>query len=145
MTRRVAKIKASALATRSAPNVPARERPARVSPFLRLAQFVLSWRRFGRILLVAVLALVVTVAVSPLVDWVYMTFFFSEATIIAPSLVSTAAGVVMYLAGWVLLVGTVGQPPMPRRATLVYLLVGILAVLLVAYLVIQGYSIVAET
>jgi hypothetical protein len=132
------------LSARSTPPPSGGNRPARGSLFLRLTQNVLLLPRLARIALVAGLALVVTVAFMPLVDWIYLSFFFSETTKVIPSLVSTAAGVVMYLAGWVLLVGMVGQPPAPRRATVVYLLVGIVAVLLVVVLVIQGYSIAVE-
>ncbi|MBZ0302122.1 MAG: hypothetical protein K8J31_20395, partial [Anaerolineae bacterium] len=64
--------------------------------------------RLIRVLLVALFALAVTLSVSPLVDIIYDRHFFSVHTVMIPALVSSGLGLVMYMLGWWLMVGTVG-------------------------------------
>lgn len=116
-------------------------RRRRAQPLLlQLIEYVLAWPRLVRIVLIAVFALAVTLALSPLVDYIYSENFFAVETVIVPSLVSAAFGLVMYMAGWWLMVGTVGEKPDARLATIIYLGLGILAVLTVGFLVARGVS-----
>ena len=75
-------------------------------PQSRLVGFIVRWPRLVRILTVALFALAVTLALSPLVDYIYDRYFFSMETRVVPSLVSSGFGLVMYLLGWWLMVGT---------------------------------------
>jgi hypothetical protein len=107
---------------------------------LRLARWLLSWPRALRMILVIAFALTVTIAFSPLVDNLYLSFFYTPATTVLPSIVSVALGLVMYVAGWRIIVGTVGETPAAQWAVLWYFGIGLLAVVLIIILVMQGIS-----
>jgi hypothetical protein len=94
----------------------------------------LSLARVWRLVMVGVFGLCFTLAVTPLVDNLYTTYFFSMDTRIVPSLVSSALGIVVYIAGWRLLVGMRGEVPKPTRAAFWYLVAGIVCVGLVLVL-----------
>lgn len=111
---------------------------SRPSLAARWAQAVLRMPRLTRVGLVSVFALSVTVAIFPLVDSVYVQFFFSQATVILPSLVSAGFGLLMYILGWWLLVGTVGEAPPARISVLWYVAVGLLAIVLIIVLALFG-------
>lgn len=106
---------------------------------LRLVRGVLKLPRPVRILLVAVFALAVTFALSPVIDAVYLRYFFSETTRILPSLVAAAAGLVMYALGWVVMIGTVGETPPERILVLWYSGLGLLVVALVIIMLAAGW------
>lgn len=106
----------------------------------RIVEQVLHWPRFVRVLLCALFALAVTLSLSPLVDEIYLRFFFSAQTVLLPSLISSAFGLVMYVIGWLLVIGTVGEAPLARTSVLIYLALGILAVIVVVFLVLRGVS-----
>jgi hypothetical protein len=99
---------------------------------------VLRLPRLARVGLVSLVALSVTVALFPLVDSVYVQFFFNQATVILPSLVSAGFGLVMYIVGWWLVVGTVGEAPPARTGVLWYAAFGLLAIVLIIVLVLFG-------
>ena len=101
---------------------------------------VLAWPRFVRILMCGLFALAVTLALSPLVDEIYLRFFFSEQTVLIPSLVSSTFGLLMYMLGWWLVIGTVGETPPARGSVLAYLALGLLAILVVVFLILRGVS-----
>jgi predicted cation transporter len=94
-----------------------------------------------RILLVSFFALATTLAVFPVVDEAYFRFLYNDATRLLPSLVSVGVGIIMYIWGWRLIIGTIGEAQPVRLAAFWYLVIGILAVLLVIGLLVQGYSI----
>ncbi len=94
-----------------------------------------------RILLVSLFALATTLALFPIVDEMYIRFIFDESTRLLPSLVSVGFGIVMYIGGWWLVVGTVGDERPVRPVIFWYLVIGILATLLVIILLLQGYAI----
>jgi hypothetical protein len=108
--------------------------------WLDVVSSLLKLPRLARIILAAVFALSMTLVVSPLVDNVYIRFMFTEQTRLLPSLVSTAAGIAMYVFGWWLIVGSSDVKPPARFAVLVYLILGILAVGLVVVLGLMGLS-----
>ncbi len=105
---------------------------------IRGVNWLLTLPRSVKIVLNGGFALSVTLALFPVVDEIYIRLFFNENTVIAPALVSVSFGLVMYLAGWMLIVGTVGEHPPARLAVLWYCGIGILAVFVVILLVIQG-------
>ena len=92
---------------------------------------LLALPRVVKMLIAGVLALATTLAVSPIVDELYLRFFYTRSTIIAPSLISAGIGFVMYIVGWQLIVGTVGEQPENQSPVLWYLLIGLLALILV--------------
>ncbi|MBZ0279665.1 MAG: hypothetical protein K8L97_02915 [Anaerolineae bacterium] len=106
----------------------------------RLLRWILELPRFVRFLVVGIFALAVTIAASPLVDNIYLRYLFNEQTVVLPSLVSVGLGVIMYLLGWWLIVGTVGETAPTRKAVLWYVGIGMLSVFLVIILIINGYS-----
>lgn len=108
----------------------------------RPAAWIARWPRLVRILIVALFALAVTLALSPLVDYLYDRFFFSMQTREVPSLVSASFGLLMYLLGWWLMVGTVGEKPEARAALLWYIGTGVAALLFVVFLLVRGVSLV---
>jgi hypothetical protein len=103
---------------------------------------LLGFPRMMRIVLAGVFALAVTLALSPIIDQLYLAYFFSEDTLMLPSLVAGGLGILMYVAGWFLLVGFVGEDRTSSWMVILYLLIGVLAIVLVliwaARLVIMG-------
>jgi hypothetical protein len=106
---------------------------------------LLKLPRFARIVFAGIFALATTLAISPLVDYVYLRYMFTEESRLLPSLVSAGAGLGMYLIGWWLLVGGVDQLPPARRALLLYVMVSILIVGLVIILALAGLSSASTT
>ncbi|GAB4510453.1 MAG: hypothetical protein OHK0046_07310 [Anaerolineae bacterium] len=101
------------------------------TPGAFLVRAVLSLPRLIRILIAGVFALATVLAVSPIVDEIYLLFFYSPATALVPSLISAALGVMMYLIGWQMIVGTVGEPKRAPRGVLWYFGIGLFALLIV--------------
>ena len=108
-------------------------------------QRIVRLPRLARILIIALFALAVTLSLSPLVDYIYSTYFFSMETRVVPSLISAGFGLIMYLIGWWLMVGTIGERPAARTALLWYLGTGILAIVVVSILVLRGVSLMNFT
>lgn len=106
-----------------------------------LAGWIVTRPRPTRILLVALFSLAVVLLAFPVVDNVYINLFFNEATRILPSLVAAGLGAVMYIVGWRLIIGTRGETPAVHPLVLVYCFFGIVVIILVMILVLQGYSI----
>jgi hypothetical protein len=100
--------------------------------------------RIVRIIIVAVFALSVTLIVSPLVDYIYLSAMYTPETTVLPSVISAIAGLGMYIFGWLLVIGTVGETPPTRRWVLLYVILGIIAVLLAIVLALNGVSTAIE-
>lgn len=122
--------------------------PASKSKTLRVSwdlTSVIGWflnrPRGIRVLLVSLFALATTLAVFPVVDDLYIRFLFDESTRLLPSFVSVGFGIGMYIWGWWLVVGTVGEERTVRLSVFWYLVISLLAILLVIGLLLQGYSI----
>lgn len=92
---------------------------------------LLAFPRTTRIIIAAVFALALTLAISPVIDRIYLGYFFTEDTRSLPALISGGAGLLMYGAGWLLLVGMVGEQPTGKRLLRIYLLVGMLSLLII--------------
>ncbi|MCU0513949.1 MAG: hypothetical protein MUE40_15440 [Anaerolineae bacterium] len=117
---------------------PALDRTARLRALLNRVP------RLLRILLAALAALAVTAVLFPLVDAVYVQFFFTPETRIVPSYVSVGAGALMYLAGWLLLVGPSGGGVSAHPALPVYVLVSLIAMFTLLVLLAQGISMIGS-
>jgi hypothetical protein len=107
----------------------------------RLVAAILNLPRITRIFISLFFALAVTLALSPIVDNIYLTYMFTPETVIAPALLSTVFGLVMYVLGWQLIIGPVGENPPARFIILWYVGVGALAILLVAVWVVNGINV----
>ncbi|MCC6612737.1 MAG: hypothetical protein IT320_04615 [Anaerolineae bacterium] len=117
------------------PYVPELEPP--VEP--TLVERVLLMPRLARMLVAAVFALSAALLVTPVVDNFYMDHFFSMDTRLLPALVSAGVGMVIYVIGWRLLVGVVGETPSARPATRNFLIFGVALLVLVVILVAFGF------
>lgn len=113
--------------------------PVRVPYATYIMRKILDWSRLRRIALISVFGIALTAAVFPLVDYVYIAHFFDPDTRIIPSFVSVGCGIIMYGVGWFYLVGTRGEKRPERIGVLIYMLVGILVILFVFILIINGY------
>ncbi len=114
---------------------------AEISLINRVIDWILSLPRIIRIVIAIVFALCVTLALSPMIDMIYMESFFNPETVIVPSLVSAAFGLAMYVLGWRFLIGTVGEKPQARLFVLWYIALGLMAFAVVAILVVRGVTI----
>jgi uncharacterized membrane protein YidH (DUF202 family) len=106
-----------------------------------LVRKILGWSRLKRIALISLFAVALTAAVFPLIDEIYITHFFDESTRILPSFISVSIGIIMYGVGWWLLVGTRGERQPERISVFIYVLIGILVIIFVLFLLINGYHI----
>jgi hypothetical protein len=108
--------------------------------WLDVTHKLLKLPRLVRIVIVCIFALSTTLALSPLVDYIYLSYMYTEESRLFPSLVSASAGLLVYLVGWWLFVGGVDEAPPARRALLLYVMVGVLIVCLVIVLALAGFS-----
>jgi hypothetical protein len=104
----------------------------------RLVERIVHLPRLTRIGLAALFALALTLAITPIVDRIYMDRFYDPTTRGVPAMVSTALGLVFYVVGWRVIIGYVGETPPARRAVFWYAAVGVTACLLVLLLVVIG-------
>lgn len=104
---------------------------AQNSWYWRIAERIVAMPRLLRILFVGVFALMTTLALSPIVDEIYIRYFFNMETRAIPYLISTTAGLAMYLTGWQLIVGPVGDDMRVHRRTFWYLGTAILVTMMV--------------
>jgi hypothetical protein len=109
---------------------------------LRGVRSLLGLPRLVRIAIAALFALTVTVALGPIIDNIYLQFFFSDATRLLPTLAAAGVGLVMYVLGWMLLVGTVGEAGSVRWAVIWYLVIGLLSICLIITQVVLGFTII---
>lgn len=89
---------------------------------------ITSMNRLLRLLLAFIFAISTTLAVSPLIDTIYLQYFFTPETRILPSLIAMGLGLVMYAFGWFYLVGSSGQPIMMTRGLKWVIYIGILTI-----------------
>jgi hypothetical protein len=104
----------------------------------RLIQWVIHLPRLTRIVLSAVFALAVTLAITPIVDRIYLDNFYSPDTRIIPALITTIIGLAYYVFGWRTIIGYVGETPPARREVFWYFIVGTVACLIVIVLTVFG-------
>ena len=100
--------------------------------------------RWGRILIVAIISLAVTLSVFPQVDSIYLYYFYNESTVIIPAYISAGLGMVMYVIGWLLIVGSTAYKPHEQvsssPALLWYIGLGLLALVACTILLLYGLT-----
>lgn len=101
-------------------------RSERTSVPVLVVGWLMGLSRLWRIVIAGFFSLMVVVAVSPVIDEIYLRFFYSERTVIVPSLITMAMGVTMYAVGWWLFIGDAGDNA-AQRHILWYLGIGSLA------------------
>jgi hypothetical protein len=94
---------------------------------------ILSLPRLVRIGLVILPTFALVAIVQPIIDGIYLRYFFTMETRGAASLITAAIVLGYFLAGWLLIVGNIGEAPPQRRAVQIYLLVSIVVVLLAVF------------
>ncbi len=116
----------------------------------RAVNRIIHLPRLARIILVSLFTLATALLLQPLVDGIYLTYFFPwESTIITdfqrqiPSLITAGAALLMFAAGWWLVVGFAGTMPQARTAVLIYFIAGMIIVLAVLAQIISGLVTVA--
>ena len=92
---------------------------------------ITTMSRIIRLLVVAIFAISTTLAISPTIDAIYIQYFFTEATRILPSLIAMSGGLVMYVVGWMYLVGSLGQPVTVTRGLKLYFYMGLFTIIIV--------------
>ncbi|MCB9451685.1 MAG: hypothetical protein H6672_09610 [Anaerolineaceae bacterium] len=107
---------------------------------VRAVEWIVRLPRLVRIIMVGVFAIAVTFAVSPVVDELYLRWLFDDSTVILPSIITVVIGMVVYIIGWLLVVGSAGETPRARPVVLLYCLLGILAVVLAVAALLPGLN-----
>lgn len=92
---------------------------------------ITSMNRLLRLLVVTIFAISTTLAISPLIDGIYLQYFFSPETRIIPSLVAMIGGVSMYIMGWIYLVGSAKQVIRVTRGLKWYVYIGIGTIIII--------------
>lgn len=92
---------------------------------------ITNMNRLLRLLFVAIIAIITTLAVSPTIDAIYLQSFFTPETRLLPSLLAMGAGVTMYIVGWFYLVGSAGQLMTITRGLKWYIYISLLMILIV--------------
>lgn len=101
---------------------------------------VLLLPRLIRIFIVAFATLLLVMAIFPLVDIVYVTYFFTPGTVVLPSLISVSLGLVVYVWGWRSLVGLVGESPAPKLSSRAFIVLALLLLFFDLVLILQGLA-----
>jgi drug/metabolite transporter (DMT)-like permease len=104
---------------------------------------ILAVPRLWRLAFVALCSMALVAVIFPAVDYIYLERFFSVETRVLPSLVSAAAMLIMYGAGYGLMVGWRGETPAPRRVILLYILLGLALIGIALGLIVYGLSLTA--
>lgn len=104
------------------------DRPARSD-----VETILSLPRLVRIGLVILPTFALVAIIQPIIDAIYLRYFFTMETRGVPSLITAAAALGYFLTGWLLIVGNIGETPPPRRAVQIYLYLSIGIVLLAVF------------
>lgn len=99
-------------------------------PYDDMVRRLLRLPRLLRIMLVFLPTFAVTIVITPVIDALYLRYFFTPETRILPSLLTAGVALVMYMIGWVLIVGTTGEKPEERQAAVWYTIASILTILL---------------
>lgn len=105
-----------------------------------MTSHILALPRFVRMLLVGMVSLCWVLAIFPLVDRVYLAFFYHPNTIDLPAHVSVSFGLLAYLIGWWAVVGARWGKVKATRTARAYVWSGVLVVLFCVALVMFGLT-----
>ncbi len=112
----------------------------------RWQQRLMRIPRWGRVLMVGIMALAVTLLIFPQVDAIYLDYFFNKDTVIIPAYVSASVGLAMYGVGWFLIVGSRGVGPEEQvsssPALVWYIGLGVLALVGCTLLLLNGLTLI---
>lgn len=103
-----------------------------------LTEQLVELPRLTRMIIVGFFALMVVFLLFPLVDHIYIRFFFTVETVMVPALVSMVFGSAFYIIGWRVYVGTVGTIPQAEKWVLWYFVIGVIVTILVVGLFVYG-------
>jgi len=118
------------------------DRQPAFSFLIRLATRVLTLPRIVRILIAAIFALAVTLDMLVVFYVLDKGLIDSGSVEYIPVTIATLFGLVTYVAGWQIIVGTIGMPRTAGRVVLWYLGAGILAVLVALMWFLQTRAII---
>jgi hypothetical protein len=126
---------------------PQRPEPTPQDNALRAVHMLLSLPRLVRLIITGVFAFAVTLGLTPIIDYIYLSYIYSDTTEFerafhasAPAFIEISLGLLMYVLGWFILIGTRGETPPARPAVLWYFGIGTFAVILIFLWLIQGMS-----
>lgn len=106
----------------------------------RIAHTILNLPRMVRFLMVMIFALAYVLLFFPIVDHLYVEFFFDPATLIAPSLVSMLIGGAVYVIGWRLIVNPPIKPPPAPMPIIIYCTLSLIVLFLDLLLITMGIT-----
>lgn len=105
-------------------------------PFWRRAlSALLNLPRLVRVLIAAFFALTVALVISLILF--YESIFYNRDLLVLLAIIALAFGLAMYLVGWQLIVGTIGERPPVRPAILWYVGIGLLSIFVIILWLIQ--------
>ena len=112
---------------------------SRLSRSTRIITRLLNLPRLARILIAGVLALVIAFVITLVLF--YDGMFYNDNLISVYAVVVLVFGLAMYLSGWFLIVGTVGETPPVRPAIVWYLGIGLVSIVLLVLWIASTLSI----
>jgi len=94
--------------------------------------------RLMRITIVAFFALMMVFLLFPLIDHIYLRYFYTIETTMIPAIVAVAIGSMSYMTGWWVYVGTAYATPPAEKRVLWYFVIGAITTVLVIGLFVYG-------
>jgi hypothetical protein len=114
---------------------------------VNLVRWLVNLPRITRIILCSIFSIAVTLGFTPIIDYLYISFIYRDDTELAqfihsrlPTFIEIGVGLVMYIVGWMYIIGTRGETPPARPIVLWYFGIGALAVFLMFLWVLQGMA-----
>lgn len=95
---------------------------------------LLALPRPFRMLIAFIPAVTLVLLVQPVIDSIYLRFFLDRETVGVPAWLIAVLALLMYFAGWMLLVGPAGQKPARNRALWAYVILSLLTIGLVIFI-----------
>jgi hypothetical protein len=112
-----------------------------------LVRWLVNLPRITRIILCSIFSIAVTLGFTPIIDYLYISFIYRDDTELAqfihsrlPTFIEIGVGLVMYIVGWMYIIGTRGETPPARPIVLWYFGIGVLAVFLTFLWILQGMA-----
>lgn len=97
-------------------------------PRFSLTERVMAWPRFGRMALVFLSVLALALALQTVVDEIYLRLFYTEGQSTASTWIVAFICLSIYMAGYVLIVGTPGAKPQIGRVQAGYIVTAFLVI-----------------
>lgn len=120
-----------------------KRKASQATPSQDITSRILGLPRLGRIIFIALPALALAIISAPIIDMIYLAYFYTEETVVIPSLIVALFSAIMYFIGWWLVVGIAGEIPQKTPALQRYLQVCTVVILLAifwwAYLTVRQF------